>query len=171
MNRNKVVRIKINKFESFKKTSSKNFNELIFDFLSKNGQMLSLMKSSISVRIRWSFPIRSIEQHRLTSFEMQCHNFRCNTRILKQACMLFSVSGLLENDIFHLQVQYLIQYGCYKFQTFLMFAIGPYLFANKKSCEYSLNWRILDAMYMVIHQGYHGGLSTEVFFKVTHYNV
>ena len=128
--------------------------------------MLSVIKSSISIRIRRVLGIRSMEQHRLASSEMQHHNFRCNTRILKQACMLFSVSGLLENDIFHLQVQYLIQYGCYKFQNFLMFAIGPYLFVNKESCEYSLNWRNLDAMYKVIHQGYHGGLSTEMFFKV-----
>ena len=76
-----------------------------------------------------------MEQHRLASSEMQHHNFRCNTRILKQACMLFSVFGLLENDIFHLQVQYLLQYGRHEFQTFLMCAMGPYLFANKKSFE------------------------------------
>ena len=72
-----------------------------------------------------------MEQHRLASSEMQHHNFRCNTRILKQACMLFSFFGLLENDIFHLQVQYLLQYGRHEFQTFLMCAMDPYLFANK----------------------------------------
>ena len=76
----------------------------------------------------WVF--RSIEQYRLTSFGMQSHNFRCNTRILKQTCMLFSFSRLLENDIFHLQVQCLLQYGHHTFQTFLLCAIGPYLFAN-----------------------------------------
>ena len=80
-----------------------------------------------------------MEQHRLASFEMQHHNFRCNTRILKQACMLFSVLRRLQNDIFHLQAQYLLQFGRHGFQTFLMCAMGPYLFANKKSFENSLN--------------------------------
>ena len=121
------------------KTYSKIFPRTHFRLLSKNGQMLSLMKSSISVRIPRVFGIRSMEQHRLASSEMQHHNFRCNTRILKQACMFFSVLRLLENDIFHLQVQYLLQYGCHESQTFVMCAMGPYLFANKKSFEYSLN--------------------------------
>ena len=143
----------------------KYFLKLIFDFLSKNGQMLSLMKSSISVRIRRVLGIRSMEQHRLASSEMQHHNFRCNTRILKQACMLFSVFGLLENDIFHLQVQYLLQYGRHEFQTFLMCAMDPYLFANKKSFEYSLNWQNSEGMYTMGHRGYHGGQSTEMFFN------
>ena len=143
----------------------KYFRKIIFDFLSKNGQMLSLMKSSISVRIRRVLGVRSMEQYRLTSSEMQHHDFRCNTRILKQACMLFSVFGLLENYIFHLQVQYFLQYGRQKFQTFLMCAMGPYLFANKKSFGYLLNWQNSEAMYTVGHQGYHGGLSTEMFFK------
>ena len=143
----------------------KYFRKLIFDFLSKNGQMLSLMKSLISVRIRRVLGIRSMEQHRLATFEMQHHNIRCNTRILKQACMLFSVFGLLENDIFHLQVQYLLQYGRQKFQTFLMCAMGPYLFANKKSFEYSLNSQNSEWMYKVIHQGYHGGQWTEILFN------
>ena len=128
--------------------------------------MLSLMKSSISVRIRRFLGIRSMEQHSLASSEMQHHNFRCNTRILKQACMLFSVFSLLENDIFHLQVQYLLQYGRHEFQTFLMCAMGPYLFANKKSFEYSLNSQNLERMCMVIHQVYDAGLSTEMLFKV-----
>ena len=123
------------------------------------------MKSSISVRIRRVLGIRSVEQHRLASFEMQHHNFRCNTRILNQACMLFSVFGLLENDIFHLQVQYLLQYGRHEFQIFLMCAMGPYLFANKKSFENSSNWRNSGEMFTTMRFWYHGGLSTEVFFK------
>ena len=143
----------------------KYFHKTIFNFLSKNGQMLSLMKSSISVRIRRVLGIRSMEQHRLASFEMQHHNFRCNTRILKQACMLFSVLGFLENNIFRLQVQHLLQYGRHEFQTFLMCAMGPYLFANKKSFENSSNWRNYGEMFTVVLFGYHGGLSTEVFFK------
>ena len=73
----------------------KYFHKLIFDFSSKNGQMLSLMKSSISVRKRRVLGIRNMEQHRLASSEMQHHNFRCNARILKQACMLISVLRLL----------------------------------------------------------------------------
>ena len=143
----------------------KYFHKLIFDFLSKNGQMLSLMKSSISVRIRRVLGIRSMEQHRLASSEMQHHNFRCSTRILKQTCMLFSVFGRLENYILHLQVQYLLQYGRHEFKTFLMCAMDPYLFANKKSFEYSLNWQNSEGMYTMGHRGYHGGQSTEMFFK------
>ena len=148
-----------NKFESFLKTSSNYFKNFPCDCLSKNGQMVSPIETSVSVRKWQVFGIRTIEQHRLTFFGTQHHKFRCNTRILNQACMLFSDSRLLENDVFHLQVQYLFQYGCYIFQTFLMCATGPYLFRNKKSFEYSLNWRISDGMYMMLHMGYHGGLT------------
>ena len=127
--------------------------------------MVSLMISSDSFK-KWRFlGITSIEQYRLTSLGMQHHSIRCNTRKLQQTCMLFSVSRLLENEIFHLQVQNILQYGRYIFQTFLMCAIGPYLFANKKSFGYLLNWQNSEAMYTVGHQGYHGGLSTEMFFK------
>ena len=116
-----------NKFESFLKTSSNYFKNFACDCLSKNGQMVSPIETSVSVRKWQVFGIRTIEQHRLTFFGTQHHKFRCNTRILNQACMLFSDSRLLENDVFHLQVQYLFQYGCYIFQTFLMCATGPYL--------------------------------------------
>ena len=43
--------------------------------------------------------------------------------------------------------------------------MDPYLSANKKSFENSLNWRNSGDMYTVGHLWYHGGLSTEVFFK------
>ena len=50
---------------------------------------------------------------------------------------------------------------------FLSRPLDPYILAFERSFEYSLNWRNSKGMYMVLHQGYHGGLSTEVFFKVT----
>ena len=109
--------------------------------------------------------IRSTEQHRWTSFGIQHQNLRCKTSRLKQTYMLFSVWSRLKKDKIHLQVKNILQYGCYIFQTFLLCAMGPYLSANKKSFEYSLNWRNSGDMYTVGHQGYHGGLSTEVFFK------
>ena len=91
-----------NKFESFLKTSSNYFKNFTCDCLSKNGQMVSPIETSVSVRKWQVFGIRTIEQHRLTFFGTQHHKFRCNTRILNQACMLFSDSRLLENDVFHL---------------------------------------------------------------------
>ena len=109
--------------------------------------------------------IRSTEQHRWTSFGIQYQNLRCKTSRLKQTCMLFSVWSRLKKDEIHLQVKNILQYGCYIFQTFLLCAMGPYLSANKKSFEYSLNWRNSGEMYTVIHIGYHGGLSTEMLFN------
>ena len=131
----------------------------------KNGQMLGLIISSVSVRIRKFLKIRSIEQHRWTSFGIQHQNFRCKTSRLKQTCMLCPVWSRLKKDKIHLQVKNILQYGCYIFQTFLLCAMGPCLSANKKSFENSLNWRNSGEMYTVGHQGYHGGLSTVVFFK------
>ena len=135
------------------------------EFLSKNGQMLGLMISSVSVRIRKFLKLRSNEQHRWTSFGIQYQNLRCKTSRLKQTCMLFSVWSRLKKDKIHLQVKNILQYGCYIFQTFLLCAMGPYLSANKKSSRYSLNSQNWEWMCMVIHIGYHGGLSTEVFFN------
>ena len=147
------------------KTSAIFLKRLKLEFLSKIGQMLGLMISSVSVRIRKFLKLRSNEQHRWTSFGIQYQNLRCKTSRLKQTCMLFSVWSRLKKDEIHLQVKNILQYGCYIFQTFLLCAMGPYLSANKKSFEYSLNWRNSGEMYTVGHQGYHGGLSTEVFFK------
>ena len=111
--------------------------------------------------------IRSTEQHRWTSFGIQYQNLHRKTSRLRQTCMLFSIWSRLKKDKTHLQVKNILQYGCYIFQTFLLCAMGPYLSANKKSFEYSLNWRNSGEMYTVIHIGYHGGLSTEMLFKTS----
>ena len=132
---------------------------------SRVSQILLLIISSVSVRIRKFLKLRSNEQHRWTSSGIQYQNLRCKTSRLKQTCMLFSVWSRLTKDEIHLQVKNILQYGCYIFQTFLLCAMGPYLSGNKKSFEYSLNWRNSEGMYTVGHQGYHGGLSTEMFFK------
>ena len=100
----------------------------------------------------------------LLEYSIRTYDVRRVSR-LKQTCMLFSVWSRLKKDKIHLQVKNILQYGCYIFQTFLLCAMGPYLSANKKSFEYSLNWRNSGDMYTVGHQGYHGGLSTEMFFK------
>ena len=132
---------------------------------SRCSQTLLLIISSVSVRMRRFFKLRSNEHYRWTSFGMQHQNLRCKTRILKQTYMLFSVWSQLKNDKFHLQVENILQYDRYIFQTFLLRGMGPYLSANKKSFENSLNWRISKRTYMVIHQGYHGGLQTELLFN------
>ena len=147
------------------KTSTIFLKRLKLEFLSKIAQMLGLMISRVSVRIRKFLVFRSNEQHRWTSFGIQHQNLRCKTSRLKQTYMLFSVWSRLKKDKIHLQVKNILQYGCYIFQTFLLCAMGPYLSVNKKSSRYSLNWQNSKRMCMVIHIGYHGGLSTEVFFK------
>ena len=141
----------MNSFSTFCQKRSDAFANEIFNFSQNTTSFGNKKHGTTQISFLWNAASYS--------------NFRCNTRILKQACMLFSVLCLLENDIFHLQVQYLLQYGCHESQTFLMCAMGPYFYANKKSFEYSLNWRNSDGMCMVIHQGYHAGLTTEMLFK------
>ena len=147
------------------KTSTIFLKRLKLEFLSKIAQMLGLMISPVSVRIRKFLELRSNEQHRWTSFGIQYQNLRCKTSRLKQTYMLFSVWSRLKKDKIHLQVKNILQYGCYIFQTFLLCAMGPYLSANKKSFEKLLNWPKSKCMYMMLHWGYHGGLLTEVLFK------